>query len=149
MNFRIIDVFAQDSQLVVKAEHFHPSGAFWFTEHYIWQGREGLKRQRKLNALGAPLLDDGTPAPTRARTERPDQTEYYLPTGRQWGYNEWPRLSETGVLRTIEEIHQQRVLTGWPQGRIDVLGKCRPNYLDPAGILVLLPHLKNLVGRQI
>ena len=38
--FRIVDVRAEQGQLVVEAQHFYPDGSHWFYNLYTWQGRE-------------------------------------------------------------------------------------------------------------
>ncbi len=152
MDFKIVDVFIHDSQLVVKAQHYHPSAPGepvepWFVEHYTWQGREGSKRQRRVNALGEPLLDDGSVA---LKVTPPDgRVAWFLPSDRQWAYNARPRMSEASVLGVIQETHRQRLATGWPQGKVDVLGRFKSSAADEAGVAALLLHLGGLKGRSV
>ena len=150
MQFEILDVFQQDSQLVVKVRHHNPDGSAWFVEHYTWQGREGLKRQRRVNALGEPLLDDGTVAPTRVvRPGPPETVEWFVPAGREWAYNNRPRMNEVDILNVIAATHKQRLITGWAQGTVDQLGSFKSTPADEVGCPVLLAHLTALKGRVL
>lgn len=148
MDFMIVDVFTQDGQLVVKAEHYHPTGALWFVEHYTWQGREGLKQKRATNALGQPLLDDGTVAPSTTNPGPPVQVIYWLPDGRSWLRLPAPHMVNHSILTTIRSIHRQRLTSGWPQGKIDRLPAFKFSPEDEAGCPVLLTKFRLLVGQQ-
>ena len=64
--FRIVDVRAEQGQLVVEVQHFYPNGNHWFYELYTWQGREAYKYPRVTNEAGELLLEDNTVAPYRA-----------------------------------------------------------------------------------
>ena len=150
MDFRIIDVFPQDSHLCVKVEHNHANGSFWFLEHYVWQGREGLNRKRTTDAQGRFLMDDGNPAPTQVvRAGLLDESEVaYLPAGRTWALQPGPHLSEDEILNTIKATHRRHLGGGWPQGKIDVLSAKKPNAQDQGGIGALVSKLGALKGRS-
>ena len=63
MDWKIIEVYASSGHLVVTVEHYNPGPApqaLWFIEHYLFQGREGMRQRRAANALGQILLDDST-----------------------------------------------------------------------------------------
>lgn len=145
-DFRILDVFQQDHHLIVRAEHFNPDGSFWFLENYIWQGREGLKRKRKTDAQGRILMDDGKPAPL---TDHPDVEErrQFLPLGRDWARHDTPHMDEGSILTTIRSIHEQRLVSGWPQGTIDTLALLMGNSQDEVGCPDLIGKFAALAGR--
>lgn len=146
-DFRIVDIFTQDGQLVVKAEHFRPDGSAWFTENYTWQGREGLKQKRATNALGQLLLDDGTVAPSDPDPNVPGRRNFRLPPGRTWALRPGPHMDESSILSTIRSIHRQRLLTGWPN-TVDRLGNFRPKPEDVTGCPALLARFQALLGRE-
>ena len=149
MQFEILDVFQQDSQLVVKVRHHNPDGSAWFVEHYTWQGREGLKRKRATNALGQLLLDDGTVAPTEVvRRGPPDKVSAFLPAGRTWLLRPGPHMDESSILSIIRSVHQQRRITGWPQGKVDNLPVFKHNTSDNNGVEILRTKFQGLIGRQ-
>jgi hypothetical protein len=148
MDFKIVDVFTQDGQLVAKAEHYHPSGALWFVEHYTWQGREGLKQKRATNALGQLLLDDGTVAPSTTRPGPPVEVIYSLPAGRSWLRQPAPHMVNDSILATIRSIHQQRLASGWPQGKVDQLPGFKPDSTDESGAETLRLKFQILIGHQ-
>lgn len=149
-DFKIVDVFTQDGQLIVKAEHYHATGSLWFVENYTWQGREGLKQKRATNALGQLLLSDNSVAPSRiVRPGLPDVLEQYLPTGAQWKYRPGPHMDEASILSVIASIHQQRLAAGWPQGQVDVLRRFKPTQEDEGGIVGLTLGFQSLKGRIV
>ncbi len=61
--FRIVDVRAEQGQLVVEAQHFYPDGSHWFYNLYSWQGLEEYKNPIVSNEGGDLLLEDGSIAP--------------------------------------------------------------------------------------
>ena len=148
MDFRIVEVYISSGQLVVRAEHFKPDGSAWFTEHYTWQGREGLKQKRATNALGQLLQDDDSIAPTRIiRRGPPDEVEQFLEAGKTWKRLPAPHMVDDSILGTIRSIHRQRLATGYPN-RIDQLRAPTPTAADVAGCPVLLAKFQVLIGRQ-
>ena len=147
MNFKIIDVFTHDGHLVVKAEHFNLDSSFWFLEYYLFQGREWHKHKRAVNARGQTLLDDGTVGPTRPRPNEPERTEQFLPPGRTWALRPGPHMDDSTILDTIRSIHKQRLVSGWPQGKIDRLGTLKPAPQDTTGCVPLAAHFQHLKGR--
>lgn len=149
MDFRIVDVYLSSGQLVVTAEHFNPDGSAWFTEHYTWQGREGLKQKRATNALGQLLQDDNTVAPTRVtRRGPPDETEQFLEAGKTWKLRPGPHMVDDSILSTIRSIHRQRLATGWPQGKIDQLPTFKSGPADNLGSDALKLRFQGLIGHQ-
>ena len=148
MDFKIVDVFTQDGQLVVKAEHYHPSGVLWFVEHYTWQGREGLKQKRATNALGQLLLDDGTVAPSTTHPGPPAEVIYSLPAGRTWLLRPGPHMDRSSIVKTIRKIHKQRLVSGWPQGQMDPMCRFKFNGDDTTGCTGLRSHFQTLIGYQ-
>ena len=153
-DFKILDIFAQDGQLVARVAHYHPAApaAVWFVEHYTWQGCEGLKRKRATNALGQLLQDDDSVAPTRLkqseRPERLDNVEQFLAAGRTWKLRPGPHMVEDSILIRIRGIHKERLLSGWPHGQADVLGRCRGSPDDTLGAPALLAHFRYMIGRE-
>ena len=148
MDFRIVDVFIQGGHLVVKAEHFKPDGSPWFTEHYLFQGREGLKHKRATNALlGQPLLDDGSVAPTELKRDN-DRQVPVLPPGRRWARRPEPHLAEDSVLHTIRLIHRQRAAAQAPN-TVDRLVTPPPTQADNDGCGALLTQFAGLKGREV
>jgi len=149
MIFKIVNIFQQDAHLVVQVEHYNPDGTFWFLEHYRWQGREGLKRKRATNAQGEILLEDGSVAPY---SDPPGELEQYLPEGAKWQYLPGPHLDESNILGTIQTIHQRRLASGWPQGRVDILARTAPHKLrqeDHDGSPQLLSKFDSLKDRIV
>ena len=147
MDFKIVDVFVTDGQLVVKAEHYQAGGALWFVEHYIWQGREGLKQKRATNALGQLLLDDGTVAPATPDPDRPGRRIAFLPAGRDWLRQPAPHMDDSSILNQIRSTHRQRVASGWPT-TIDRLPSFKPTLADGLGVETLRLKFQSLIGRQ-
>ena len=147
MEFKIVDVFTHDSQLVVKAEHYHPNGALWFVEHYTWQGREGLKQKRATNALNQLLLDDGTVAPFTTRPGQPSEGIYSLPPGRSWRLRPGPHMDDSSILEVIRSVHRQRRVAGWPNST-DRLPRFKSSSDDMQGCQTLRLKFQSLIGRQ-
>jgi len=149
MAFKIIEVYVSSGHLVVTAEHYRPDGSAWFTEHYTWQGREGLKQKRATNVLGQLLLDDDTVAPTEiVRRGPPDETRQVLPPGRAWKLRPGPHMVDDSILGTIRSIHKQRLVTGWPQGAVDRLTTYKYSSADQQGCETLRARFQALVGHQ-
>jgi len=154
MDYRIVDVFINDFRLCVKADHYHPDGSFWFTEHYTFLGREGLKQKQATDAQGNVLMDDGTPAPTRAGGRVPINASEripYLPSGRSWKYRPGPHMSDNSILEAISSIHKQRLVTGWPQGKVDSLKPRRASSMTQAdrdGCAILNVAFQHLIGYE-
>ena len=148
---KVTDVFQQDCHLIVRAEHYHPDGTFWFLENYRWQGREGLKRKRVTNTAGRLLMDNGKVAPLRI--EDGDSTPVaYLPKGREWARRSTPHMDEDSILDTIRSIHRQRLTSGWPQGTVDLVSRISPDKIrqqDRDGCPQLINKFAYLVGREI
>ena len=146
MDFKIVNVFEQDCHLVAQVEHYHPDGSFWHLEHYRWQGREGLKHGRQMNARGQLLMDNGEVAPLKM-VGRLEQA--YLPVGRAWARESTPYLNEECILQTIRSVHADRLVSGWPQGSVDILGRTRPDKLQEdwdgcAQLVTKFAYLKGL-----
>lgn len=144
-SFKILDIFARDGQLVVKVEHYNPDNTVWFMEHYIWQGREGLKQKRATNALGQPLMDNGLMAPSTVLQGSPDLVIYLLPLGRTWLRRPGPYMVDDSILNVIRSIHQQRLASGWPS-RSNRLSPFKHTTYDDIGVLVLITQFMRLVG---
>jgi hypothetical protein len=149
MEFKIVDVFTHDGQLVVTVEHYNPNGSFWFLEHYTFQGREWSKQKRATNALSQLLLDDGTVAPTNPGVGAGDPPQPFLPPGRTWALRPGPHMDDSSILDTIRSIHQRRLVSGWPQGSIDRLGPAKPSPQDTTGAPALAAHFQHLKGRVV
>jgi hypothetical protein len=149
MDFKIVDVFTQDGQLVVRAEHYHPTDAasVWFVEHYTWQGREGLKQKRATNALGQLLLDDGTVAPVEVQPGPPDKLVPFLPAGRDWLRQPAPHMVDDTILATIRSVHRQRRASGWPT-TTDRLPSFKFSPADALSVETLRLKFQGLIGRQ-
>lgn len=150
MDFQLIDITNVQSHLVVTAEHYHPDGSFWFRENYVWQGREGLKRKRKTDAEGRILMDDGQRAPLRLGID--DELVPYLPSGRTWARLPAPHMDEESILTTMRSIHQQRLISGWPQGRIDKISRISESKIrqeDRDGCPILIAKFAALKGLSV
>lgn len=141
MDFKILDVFTRDGHLVVSAQHYHVDGAEWFQENYTWQGREGLKHKRRLNAAGDFLLVGGGVAP-----RHPNGTPV-LPEGQAWERHVSPHLDDDALLGVIKGIHRQRVASGWPDGG-DILFSRPYSDADTAGSPALLYKFRRFAGSQ-
>ncbi len=125
--------------MVVQAEHYRSDGTGWFTENYVFQGREGLKQKRKTNAQGRLLMDDATVAPGAPKQ--------FLPPGREWARHPAPHMAEESIIGTITSIHKQRLVTGWPTG-VDVISSKTFTNRDAAGVSALLAKFGHLAGRE-
>ena len=146
MNFRIVDVFTQDGQLIVRAEHFHANGSPWFTEHYTWQGREAFKQKRETNIRGEMLLDSGEVCPS-VPIPFTNQRHQVLPPGRNWKYRPGPHMDDGSVLSEIRATHQKRLVSGWPDST-DTLSAFKHTTADDAGCDTLRRRFLALVGRE-
>ena len=134
---------------MVQVQHYNADGSPWFVEHYTWQGREGLKQQRRVNALGEPLLDDGSVALKVVKKGPPEEVTWLLSDGHQWGYNARPRLSEASILGVIQATHKERLASGWPQGMVDRLGSFKHSVDDDTGCTTLATFFAALKGRSV
>lgn len=145
-SFKILAVATHDGHLVVTTQHFKPDGSPWFAEHYIFQGREGVKRKRAVNALGQLLQDDGSVAPTRlVRKGLSQEPEQYLELGKRWMFRSEPHIDESSILSVIRLTHARRLVSGW--GRTaDTIGRLRPMAKDMEGCDILLARFQRLVG---
>ena len=143
MIFKILDVYAQDNHLCVWVQHFRATGSEWFKEHYLFQGREGLKQKRATDAQGRILMDDGEVAPILIRKD--GLTGSYLPTGRTWKRLPAPHMDDSSILVTIRSIHQQRTASGWIRGD-NTLSNHKSTVEDELGNPVLLERFGHLKG---
>jgi hypothetical protein len=109
-DFRIVDVRAEHGQMVVEVEHFTPQGTFWFYELYTFQGREGNNHARSTKAGDRLVLTDGTLV-SRVNGK------FILPKGKEWKRELTPQLDVDSVTGVIQEIHNQRLKTGWRKGK--------------------------------
>lgn len=149
-DFKILDVFADNARLVVRVEHYNADDSVWFTENYCWQGREGLKRKRQTNSDGAYLMDDGNVAPLMPADPVTGFAEPYLPDGRTWARYDIPYMDESSILGTIRSTHDDRLVSGWPQGSVDAMSSTgQPNPRDEAGISTLVSLFSSLKGREV
>jgi hypothetical protein len=146
-DFKIVQVFEKDCQMVVQVEHNHADGSFWHLEHYVHQGREGLRQKRATTRDGIPLMDNDQIAPlvdiVEGAITRQDRR---LPPGRTWKLRPGPHLDDDSILETIREIHSLRLLSGWPQGSVDKLSTSKHSDADKAGCPSLTAHFQRLVG---
>ena len=145
VKFQILDVFPHSNHLVVKVQHLHPGGEDWFIEHYVFQGREGLKRKRMVNAEGQLLMDNGNIAPKRGIPDRPGKSEQFLPSGHDWARNPPPYMDETSVLQIIQSTHAERTISGWEGD--DILSELSWHQEDEDGAGILIAKLSYLKGR--
>ena len=149
-DFKILDVFADNARLVVRAEHYNADGSVWFTEHYRWQGREGLKRKRQTNSDGGYIMDDGNVAPLMPVDVVNGIAEPYLPDGRTWARYDIPYMDEGSILGTIRSTHDDRLVSGWPQGSVDVMSPTgQAQDRDEAGISTLVSLFSSLKDREV
>lgn len=140
MDFRIIRVFDSNAHLVFQVEHYNADGSVWFTEHYTWQGREGLRRKRMVNRKGELLLSDQSIAP------RDQDGRQYLPAGKKWRYRPGTHMGQESILDTIRTTHDQRLMSGWPQGSADELATALATPEDVDGITAMNRTFRGLVG---
>jgi hypothetical protein len=155
-DFKILGVYDQDCHLVVRVEHHHADGSFWFIENYVHDGREGIRQKRKVNGAGLLLMDDGNVAPLvnpdpptrKAGKVRMEDTAQYLPEGRTWDYHPAPWMDENSVLSVIRDIHGQRLVTGFPQGQVDSAERMSHTDEDERGCEALVNKFLYLVGRE-
>jgi hypothetical protein len=145
MDFRIVDIFELDGYMTVPVEMYQ-NDLFWHSEHFQWEGEEGLRYKRKVSASGKLLLDDGSTAPIR--DEDADYPVQYLPVGREWARYTDPRMTDESILGKIREIHAERMVTGFPQGTADILPRpsvpVRQRNRD--GCSILVAKFQHLVG---
>jgi len=131
-SFHIIEEAASNGLLVYTVDHFNPDGSFWHRENYVWRGSKGLTRKILRDADGLALMDDGKIAPVKLDVY--GRKVQYLPAGRAWARQSQPSFSNREVLSAIRATHQRRLKEGWPQGRIDRLGKLQSSAADIAGV---------------
>lgn len=152
MDCKIVNVFEFDCHLIAQVEHYHVDGSFWFLENYRWQGRAGLVRKRMTNARGEVLMDNGEVAPTRHEGGDEPKLEPYLPDGREWARHTTPAMDEESILGIMRDTHQRRLITGWPQGTVDVVGRIPDSKIaqrDRDGCSQLVDKFAYLVGREL
>lgn len=148
-DFKIVGVSQVSHCLVVRVEHYHPDGSLWFIENYRFQGREGLKHKRDTDAEGFILMDDGNRAPLRAVPNLPSTMAEYLPAERGWARKTETHMDENSILDTIRSIHAQRLVSGWPQGAVDVLSQSTSAIQrDVDGCSALMARFTALIGRE-
>ena len=150
MDFKIIDVFEWHCNMVLRVEHYNPNGSPWFLEHHTRNGQTGLVLKRAVDAKGWPYLENGQLAPSHI-DEIPggEGPRPFLPSGQRWKYEDVLRLTERKLLYGISQVHKQRLLTGFPQGTIDVLAPMGHTADDELGCARLVDTFKHLIGRQI
>ncbi len=142
-DFRIIAVSEHDGHLLVEVEHFHPDGSFWYFENYIWQGREGTRKPRLLDAQGFVQLEGGGVAPWQIGTN--DELVQYLPDGREWFRSSSPHLDNNSILGVIQQVHAARTDTGWVRGQSRLSEPpLQPRAEDETGIGILLSKFQAL-----
>jgi hypothetical protein len=157
-DFRIVDIWSQDGQMVLEVEMFHPDGTFWHFENFIFQGREGLKRPRVTNAQGEALMDNGVPAPwNNPHNPNPITSEeiltennrmQYLPPGRHWKRSWSFFLDESSILLVIQSVYEERLITNWVDGQSRLIEPpMEGNLLDKFGVTELVNHFTYLKDR--
>jgi hypothetical protein len=143
--WQILNIKGQDSYLVATVQHFNPDGSPWFIENYRWQGREGGKQKRASDENGELLLDDGSPAPKRLGSDK--EEHQYLPAGRQYKFLPGTHISDESLLSLIRTTHEQRLVSGWPQGYRDSLRSVPTSGVhqrDQDGIAQMVSTFKHL-----
>lgn len=146
-DFEILDVFDRDCHLVVKVQHLL-DGSSWHIEHYLFQGREGVRHKRRTNAAGKLLMDDGQVAPEIDDPIREGEKLQVLSEGRDWATLSEPHLTEQSILEVIARNHQARVVSGWVGDDVLVSG-LQESDEDAAGCPVLVAAFTSLIGRQV
>ncbi len=142
-DFRIIAVSEHDGHLLVEVEHFNPDGDFSYFENYIWQGREGTRKPRLLDAQGFLQLESGGTAPWRLDTD--SRLIEYLPEGQEWLRSSEPHLDDASILSVIQQVHTSRTETGWARGQSRLSEPpLQPRAADTAGIGTLLSTFQPL-----
>ena len=151
MDFRIVDVFELDCHLIVKVEHYNADDSFWHVENYRWQGREGLAQKRRRSEItGNLMMDNGEDAPIRAAADG-DPEHAYLPEGRTWARLPAPYMDDESILSQIRETHAARLVSGWPQGSVDVVGRIpdeRIAQIDRDGCATIFARFESLKERS-
>ena len=145
-HIEVADTFNQDGFFVVKAEHFHEDGSFWFMEHYRWQMEEGNQHKRVVDEAGIPVMDNGQSAPTAL--DDIGETSAYLPEGRTWERHTAPHMDDSSIWEVIIADHAQRKLNGYVGGS-NILTRNPSVVITPemgAGGDALIDHFKALVG---
>ena len=150
-DFKILDVFEQQCHLIVLAEHYQPDESFWFTEYYVWQGREGTHFKRVTNADGDMLMDDGNPAPWgQSNLDEvaipgaiPPIQKQRLTPGRTWLRETTPSMDNDSILDTIRSTHSRRTETGWPV-QTDTLPSFNMTEKDAEGCVALINKFASL-----
>jgi hypothetical protein len=145
-HIEIVDTFNQDGFFVVKAEHFHEDGLFWFMEHYRWQMTEGNIHKRVVDEAGIPVMDNDQSAPTKL--DGIGENSAYLPEGRTWKRHTTPHMDDSSIWEVIMSDHAQRKLNGYVGGR-DILTRNPSVVITPAmqaGGDALMDHFKSVVG---
>jgi hypothetical protein len=151
MDFRIVNVVELDCHMIVTVEHYHDNDSFWFTENYRWRGVEGAKHRRVVDSDGDYLMDDGSKAPTtpNVRAHLGEVPDPYLPEGRDWMRHATPTMDNESIYKTIRLIHSQRLVSGWPQGQIDVVSRMPEDNIrveDRNGCHALVAKFQPLIG---
>ena len=151
--FRIVDVRAEYSHLVVEVEHFQMDCSFAYFENYLFQGREGGKHPRVVNAQGGLYLEDGTLAPERSRGGAPEAhrrsptVEQYLPPGRSWLRYATPFMDDNSILSVVQKIHNERDGTGWTRGQSRLTVAPRDfKAADTANVQALVSNFQGLIN---
>lgn len=148
MQYKITDIVLQAGHLVVTVQHFAPDGSNWFLENYVWQGREGLKQKRAVNAQGQLLQDDGTVAPTIMVNSGPRQEpRQYLEAGKNWQRQPGTHMVDDSIISVIRSTHAQRLASGWPGGTNKLSLLKPPQQPDVDGGPALLARFQHLIGR--
>ena len=146
--FDVIDVFNESSRLVVCVNHLHADNTFWHLENYTFQGREGMRRSIKNDSQGFPVMDDGMVPPMR---DKGGARVRELPVGREWAMETTFNMTERHILLVIRGIHQQRLLSGWPQDKKDELASIPGNKLiqqDYDGVDILVTAFQHMKGKR-
>jgi hypothetical protein len=143
--FRILDVRTEYGHLVVEVEHFKPDGSFAYFENYLWQGREGLKREIAKDAAGFLLLEDNTRAPTKLAPSR--RQEQYKPAGKAWKRSNRVPMVEDSITSVIQQIHNERAGQDWTKGQ-NRLTVTRQNFkeADTEGLSRLAAKFRRMKG---
>jgi len=148
-HIEIVDKFLQDGYFVVKADHFHDEGLFWFMEHYRWQEDEGNQHKRVVDSAGIPVMDNGQSAPTAL--DDIGETSAYLPEGRTWERHTAPHMDDSSIWEVIMADHAQRKLNGYVGGS-NILTRNPSVVITPAmsaGGDALMEHFEASVGMAV
>jgi len=146
-DFKILDVFEKNWHMIVLVEHYQPDDSFWFTEHYIFSGVEGVKRKRTTNSDGECIMDNGEVAPTHKITSdrpyKPGISAQYLPEDRDWAREPAPHMTVDSILSTIRDTHRRRTESGWSVQK-DSLPPLSKNAVNQDGVDVLISTFGSL-----